>query len=169
MREVDFQPPRLWLLFRDETECYVDWLRERASNITGVYLYNSSVHVHCCEIQPSYLCRYLASTAQPTPDYDTPDDLERLDAELMDANADAEDIYLHVRVVDALFTVDTQRSGPPTVKGKPARYWRMVLERFTMTPEEWATRLLDNDGSTADAEDEYMNEAIEYLQGNPCW
>ena len=71
--------------------------RPHIREIRGVYLFDRNVHVHCCELTPSYYLIHLYD--QVIPADDAPDDvLERLDETY--GHCGGEDCYVHVHEIE---------------------------------------------------------------------
>lgn len=85
----------------DETGYWVPSIAERAGKIIGVYLYHNNLHVHCCELTPSYELHFVGSfyTAFNLEE----DEREKLDEEIREGNADQELVtYMHCSQIDAM-------------------------------------------------------------------
>lgn len=85
----------------DETGYWAPSIAERAGKIIGVYLYHDDLHVHCCELTPSYELHFVGSfyTASNLEE----DEWEKLDEEIREGNVDQELVtYMHCSRVDAM-------------------------------------------------------------------
>lgn len=91
--------PHFKIVVMDETEYWSADFKERAGKIFRAYLFDSTRHVHCCEVTPSY---------ELYPLYSTPlkgdDDEGNFSAEINTEEAkNGFDVrYYHVRVIDGM-------------------------------------------------------------------
>jgi hypothetical protein len=87
--------PEICVLKRDETEFYADAeFVARAGRLFGVYVFDRTVNVHCCELAPSYECYFVGTQSA--------NQLSEADRELLleaDERTDAVH-YWHTQVLD---------------------------------------------------------------------
>ncbi len=94
--------PRWCVLKIDETQNWLDQdIVSRAKRIYGVYVFDRSLHVHCCEMTASYECLFVESQ------FDNPDLPDReadwLSVDLMAGDNYAEPVrYFHCWQIDGL-------------------------------------------------------------------
>ena len=96
--------PIIKVLKIEETEYWCEDIVRRAPRIFGVYLFNASESVHCCELTPSYDCRFVATQYE---EVDGLSDAERdaLSEEIMSGDALSgggffDDCYIHCCTID---------------------------------------------------------------------
>jgi hypothetical protein len=93
------------ILKRDETEYWADDIVARAGRIFGVYAYDPSRKVHCCELTASYELHFIESQAEKCPDDDH--ERERLDDEIREGDLYTEPVtYIHCHEIDKLPVVE---------------------------------------------------------------
>ena len=135
--------PLLRLAYLDETEYWDRKIRRAAGRIAGVYLYDKHLHVHCCELTPSYelsLIGYL--TELPVTD-----SVQMAMAETVEFGSVT---YVHVQEIDAL----------PCRRRRPG--WR-DLDPFRIGRVSCTTNLpLPFKGD----HDQVIADALEYLHAN---
>lgn len=84
----------------DETRYYSAEIREKAGAVYQTYVYDANTVTHCCEITPSYLLVPLHTQALNYLE----DDVARgaLDEQLTVANSEADERYVHCRVINRI-------------------------------------------------------------------
>lgn len=140
--------PHFYVLRRDETEYWLDQdlVRRCGGNIFGVYYFNATRRVHCCEFTPSYEMEFMESIPLARPDDDV--EADKVYAELMTGDAQCDGVqYLHCRSVD----LDRCQS-----------LWKL-------TAKEWRVFLDEADDDTERAYNLALEAARENLQANPCY
>jgi hypothetical protein len=84
----------------DETRHWSQDIQDACGKIETVYMYDSAVQTHCCEITPSY---------ELTPLYYVTE--KEISDELFDSmrNEEMNEIYMHCRVVDELESISSEQ------------------------------------------------------------
>lgn len=102
--------PNYCVLKLDETRNWTPEIAERAKKILGVYLFDASKCVHCCEFTPSYECLFVESQWHNP---DLPDrDADWLSVEIMEADNCSDPVrYFHCREIDGLPRIKEGESG----------------------------------------------------------
>lgn len=139
---------------RDETDYWLDEdLKAKAGKILGVYLFVPTLHVHLCELAPSYELHHVGAVISGTPEFEALSDEQR-DAvfeALRDGIRDDDPVtYVHVSDVERLPTLehDTDTSAGVTTLG------------------DWGDAVPDPRTMTEAQTNEAIEAAREYLCGN---
>ena len=122
-----------------------DKLKAACGVIFGVYMYDASKHVHCCEITPSYEMHFIESQSVRLPDDE--EERERIYESLQEGDLHTEPVsYMHCRDIDRIEEIPENRSTYE------------LSHRFKLSHlegEEWG----DEDTSAID-------EAMEWVRSN---
>jgi len=98
--------PEFWAVRIDETEYWVkDFLAKNGiRRIWGIYVYNRTLGVHCCEFLTSRELHVVDYDWEPVHEIDDDRELDRIDQEITDAFWKGTDpvCYMHVSTVDRL-------------------------------------------------------------------
>ncbi len=101
MRDEDVKPDWRWIAL-DET-AYWDGDPEFAAKcgkIFGIYIFDASLRVYCCEMTPSYELYFLRSEPLRVPEDDA--EREALDEVIREGDTDTDPVsYIHCRTIDA--------------------------------------------------------------------
>lgn len=94
----------------DETEYWLDEdFKKKAGKILGVYLFVPTLHVHLCELAPSYELHHIGAVVSGTPEFEAMSDEQRdeIFEALRDGIRDDYPVtYMHVSDVDRLPTLE---------------------------------------------------------------
>ena len=144
--------PELRLWVRDETHLYQETdqgkelLARAGGKIEAVFIFDAALHVHCCELTPSFEMNYLYSVTKASPDDD--EAREALYSDLDEANLETERVqYFHVRGID----LDKCQ----------------ILN--AVTAEEWNKLVEEHDGDRDAAYEEWREKQIEYYNCNHAY
>lgn len=129
--------PDICVLKIDETEYWHDdTLLEKTGRIFGVYVFDKTLHVHCCELTPSYeLHRVESQTEKSLEDKDYDDFVYH------DRGGDV--IYIHCYTIDGFKNIEKDK-----------------------LPKEKAGIVCCGHSEIAETSDEAIEEMIEYIQSN---
>jgi hypothetical protein len=92
----------------DQTEYWRDDIKKACGKIMTVYVYDKSVHIHCCEGAPSYyLIPVYSYPIYPNHVYDMPDKereeyMEKYEDDIRQGDADDSPAYYHVSNIDKI-------------------------------------------------------------------
>ena len=154
MRDLD--KPRLPMIVKlDETANWSfvpDWMKQYIKRIFGVYVFDGSVAVHCCELTPSAELHFVQSDYEVTEQYiDANDDeCEQIHDFFSDGDAELGDSdvrYLHLSNIDAMPRI---KKGEYPPEGKSGI---IELDPVTVSEDELSS-------------EDMLEEQIEYIQGN---
>lgn len=90
-----------YVLKLDETENWCQEVKDKAKRILGIYLFDKTRHVHCCEFTPSYECIFIESQWENLDLSDN--EQEELDDLIQEGNRETNNVnYYHTYVIDDL-------------------------------------------------------------------
>lgn len=135
--------PILHVVRRDETRFWNADVVEKAGRLFGVYLIDKSSETYCCELTPSRWLEYIGPTWSGGPELDD-EARDALFEDILQACADSEGIYMHLRAADAL----------------------AVVADHSPTDDEWKAALDEHDGDADKACEALIADVIEYEQTN---
>jgi hypothetical protein len=126
----------------DVTDYYPEEFQRRAGKIFEVYLFDANLHVHCCELTPSYEMAFIGSTWTKSPR--TERAREKLADDINISDLETSPVaYYHVRGINL----------------EP-------LERLGPDKAQWARFLNDADGDRDEAREALVENYREYCCGN---
>jgi hypothetical protein len=143
------------LLKLDETRNWdAEWLRQNEiRRMFGVYIFDSSTRVHCCEFTPSYEAHFVESQADH--DWDALDDVavDTLDNEIRQSDAHTPEVsYFHCHIISSMKSFKIGLIPPAKRNGVVALRYGWSKEAMTT----WAEG----------RRDDLIGEAMEYCQEN---
>ena len=102
--------PDIRILKLDESHNWDPEIVSRAGGkIFGVYLYDATVAVHCCEITPSYELNFIESQPHQLPDDE--DEREKLYDDIQEGDLHTEPVlYYHKPAIDRIEEVEEGRT-----------------------------------------------------------
>ena len=95
---------KIKIVLLDETQNWAEVVTKPAGKVFGVYYYDPSIIVHCCELTPSYELTPLNSVPEHGPEDD--EAREKLLDDIMSGDSNCNDIkYIHCHTLDALHEI----------------------------------------------------------------
>ena len=116
--------PDIRVLKIDETDCWCEEMVKKTGRIFGIYVFDATVHVHCCEFTPSYELYFIESTTEKMlsdEDYD--------EFSISDHDGGQMVEYLHVHTVDGFPEIPENVFPGPEIKQGVIKYY--VYEQGT--------------------------------------
>jgi len=110
--------PDMWVVKFDETKYWSDDIRDRATRIFGVYVFDRRKHVHCCSFEATYELHFMGTDWDERPDL-TDEEREELFEAIYGAD-DTDVKYVGVRGVDRMLSEEIHAGFPP--KGSAGGY-----------------------------------------------
>ena len=130
--------PDIWVLKINETKYWDPSFARKCGRLIGTYLFDRSLHVHCCELTPSYELHFIGTEPTKQVNDEIYDQIRQSDAQCPGAD------YMHVYHVD----------GFPVVK------------EFCSIPRCKMVCIYQLTGDWGDSHEEAMEAAEEYARGN---